>query len=68
LEESPLQVFEVDKLVSGSGHQVTRILSFRKIGIHFCGMRATNVSNVQGMLPARCRDFLARRSLGFAEP
>jgi hypothetical protein len=54
LEESPLQVLEVDTLVSGPGH-LSHAHSFRKTGFHFCGMRAINVSNVQ----ACCRPAFA---------
>jgi len=47
-------VLEVDTLVSSPGVKVARIL-FAKTGIHFCGMRAINVSNVQ----ACCRPAFA---------
>jgi hypothetical protein len=57
LEESPLQVLEVDKLVSGSGHHVTRIL-FAKPVPTFAECAPKRISRA-GMLPARFRDFPA---------
>jgi hypothetical protein len=64
LEEKPATGFEIDTL------KVPDVKSgafFRKTGIHFCGMRAINVPNVEGKLPARSRGFLPRRSLEFAD-